>query len=155
MNHNPRMYGANSQPAAPTVAEGPPRVLLVDDEPAVAQTVSTILRQKRYEVDVSCTADDALRALDRGTYDVLLTELNSAVIDGLALLHEVRQRAASTCCIVLTGYASLESAVAALRHGAYDYLIKPCVIEDLEQTIARAVAQRRLGLLASRREQEL
>jgi signal transduction histidine kinase len=55
----------------------------------------------------------------------------------------------------LTGYASLESAVAALRRGAYDYLVKPCVIEDLKQTIRQAIDQRRLSLLASQREQQL
>ena len=56
---------------------------------------------------------------------------------------------------MLTGYASLESAVAACARGAYDYLVKPCVIEDLKQTVGQAIAQRRLSLLATQRERQL
>jgi signal transduction histidine kinase len=141
--------------ALPPAPPAPPRVLLVDDEPNVAQSVSAILRQAGYAVDLVPTGAAALDALARRPYDVVLTELGLAEADGTNLLHEVRTRWPSTCCIVLTGYASLESAVAALRHGAYDYLVKPCVIEDLKQTVARAVEQRRLALLAGRREREL
>jgi signal transduction histidine kinase len=141
--------------AAPAVPAGRPRVLLVDDEPDVARTVSDILRQEPCDVDVVAGAADALAALAGRPYDVLLTELRLTRSDGLHLLDEVRRRPAAPYCIVLTGYASLESAVAALRRGAYDYLVKPCVIEDLKQTVRRAVAQRRLTLLAAQREREL
>jgi signal transduction histidine kinase len=132
-----------------------PRVLLIDDEPDVARTVSSILRQEHYEVDVAADPAAALHTLAGRTPDVVLLELSLAGGDGLELLGEVRRRAPTSHCIVLTGYASLESAVTALRHGAYDYLIKPCVIEDLKQTVRRAVAQRRVSLLAVQREKEL
>jgi signal transduction histidine kinase len=135
--------------------EGRPCLLLVDDDADAARTVSTILRQERYEVVVARKADEALSALDRRTYDVVLLELTLAGTDGLELLAEVRQRAPSACCIVLTGCASLESAVAALRRGAYDYLVKPCVIEDLKQTISQAIDQSRLSQLASQRKRQL
>jgi signal transduction histidine kinase len=139
----------------PRSLEERPCVLLVDDEVDAARTVSSILRQERYEVVVARSADEALACLDKRSYDVVLLELSLAEADGLALLSEVRQRAPTSCCIILTGYASLESAVAALRRGAYDYLIKPCIIEDLKQTISQAIDQRRLSLLASQREQQL
>jgi signal transduction histidine kinase len=132
-----------------------PRILVVDDELDVAHTVSSILRQEQYEVATALSAGEALCAMIECPYDVLLIELGLAEADGLSLLTEVRQRAPTTCCIVLTGYASLESAVAALRRGVYDYLVKPCVIEDLKQTVSRAVAQRRLSLLAVQRERQL
>lgn len=140
---------------APPSRDERPCLLLVDDDPDGAYTVSNILRQEQYDVVVAGDAEDALRALDERGFDVVLIELALAGTDGLALLNEVRQRAPSTACIVLTGYASLESAVAALRRGAYDYLIKPCVIEDLKQTVGQAVAQRRLTLLAAQRERQL
>jgi signal transduction histidine kinase len=139
----------------PRSAEERPCVLLIDDDADAARTVSNILRQERYEVVAARDADEALSALDKRNFDVVLLELALAEADGLALLAEVRQRAPAACCIVLTGYASLESAVAALRRGAYDYLIKPCVIEDLKQTIRQAMEQRRLGLLAAQRERQL
>ena len=94
-------------------------------------------------------------AVAERTYDVVLIELALSGGDGLSLLAQLRRTAPTTCFIVLTGYASLESAVAALRRGAYDYLVKPCVIEDLKQTVRRAIAQRRLGLLAAQRERQL
>ncbi len=139
----------------PRSTEERPCVLLVDDDADAARTVSSILRQERYEVVVARSAEEALACLDKRSFDVVLLELTLAEADGLALLSQVRQRAPTSCCIVLTGYASLESAVAALRRGAYDYLVKPCVIEDLKQTISQAIDQRRLSLLASQREQQL
>lgn len=140
---------------APRPTEERPCVLLIDGDADAARTVSSILRQERYEVAVARGAEDALSCLDKRTYDVVLLELTLAEADGLALLAEVRQRAPTSCCIVLTGYASLESAVAALRRGAFDYLVKPIVIEDLKQTISQAIDQRRLSLLAAQREQQL
>jgi signal transduction histidine kinase len=136
-------------------AEEQPCVLLIDDDADAARTVCNILRQERYEVVAASSADEALSALDQRDFDVVLLELTLAEADGLALLAEVRQRAPTACCIVLTGYASLESAVAALRRGAYDYLVKPCVIEDLKQTTRQAIEQRRLSLLAAQRERQL
>ncbi len=146
---------APSRGAPPHSPANLPHVLLIDDEPDVARTVSAILRQEQYEVEVAADAAAALRALAAGTPDVVLLELSLGSGIGLQLLGEVRRRAPSSHCIVLTGYATLESALAALRQGAYDYLVKPCVIEDLKQTVRRAFAQRRASLLAAQREREL
>ncbi|HEY1858927.1 MAG TPA: response regulator, partial [Gemmataceae bacterium] len=104
------------------------------------------------EVDTGPNLAAALSMLSARVYDVLLTEL--ALAD-MGLLGEVRQRSPSTICVILTAYATVESAVAALRRGAYDYLIKPCVVEDLRQTVRRAIGQRRTALLAAQREREL
>ena len=71
------------------------------------------------------------------------------------LLNEVRRRWPTTVCVLLTVYATLESAVAAMRRGAYDYLIKPCVVEDLKQTVARAIEHRRSNLLAAEHDRRL
>jgi signal transduction histidine kinase len=140
--------------SSPRPAERP-RVLVIDDEPDVARTVSNILLQDHYEVEVAVDAAQALRLAGDRTPDVALLELSLAGGEGLELLLNLRRRAPNTPIIVLTGYASLESAVSALRHGAYDYLVKPCVIEDLRHTVRHAVAQRLVGLLAARREREL
>lgn len=139
---------------APRSAERRPGVLLVDDDADVAHTISSILRQEQYDVVVA-RGTTALAAVSERAFDVMLIELALNDADGLSLLAEVRNRAPTTCCIVLTGDASVESAVAALRRGAYDYLVKPCVIEDLKQTIRQAITQRRLSLLATQRERQL
>lgn len=146
---------ASSSGAMPRVEEGRPCVLLIDSDADVAHTISSILRQARYDVVVAADTGDALAAVRDRTFDVVLMELALTESDGLRLLTELRRNAPTTYFIVLTGYASLESAVAALRRGAYDYLVKPCVIEDLKQTVGQAVAQRRLSLLATQRERQL
>jgi signal transduction histidine kinase len=136
-------------------SEDRPCVLLVDDDIDVAHTISSILYAEHYEVVVAHGAEEALAAVANRAFDVVLIELALAEADGLEVLVEMRKLAPTTCCIVLTSYASLESAVAALRRGAYDYIAKPCVIEDLKQTIGQAIAQRRLRLLATQRERQL
>ncbi len=132
-----------------------PSVLLVDDDADAAHTLSSILRQDHYRVVLARSAEEASRAATENTYDVALIELALAEVDGLELLAQIRKHSPTTSCIVLTGYASLESAVAALRRGASDYLVKPCVIEDLKQTLRQAIERRRLTLLAAQREQQL
>lgn len=146
---------ASSSGARKRHEEGRPCVLLVDNDADVAHTISNILRQERYEVVVVGSAGDALAVVNDRAFDVVLLELALDESDGLSLLAELRKIAPTTYYIVLTGYASLESAVAALRRGAYDYLVKPCVIEDLKQTVSQAIDQRRLSLLASQRERQL
>src|SRR5918999_714724 len=83
-------------------------------------------------------------------YDLVLTDLHMDEGDGLSLLQEVRARTPLTIVVVLTGFAAIESAIAALRHGAYDYLTKPCIIEELIHTVGRGIEHRRL--LLSERE---
>ena len=122
------------------------RLLVVDDEESVAITVSEILRQEGYYVETASNGVDAVACLQSLQYDLVLTDLHMEGGDGLSVLAEVRLRAPLTITIVLTGFASVETAIAALRHGAYDYLIKPCIVEDLKQTVRRGLEHRRLML---------
>jgi signal transduction histidine kinase len=122
------------------------RLLVVDDEESVALTVSEVLRQEGFKVDTSSSGDEAVARLDEGEYDLVLTDLHMEGGDGLSVLAEIRRRAPLTISIVLTGFASVESAIAALRQGAYDYLVKPCIIDDLKYTVRRGVEHRRLML---------
>jgi signal transduction histidine kinase len=132
--------------------EAAPRVLVVDGEPKVVQTVASLLRQENYEVDTGLSLAGALPVLAGRVYDVLLFELGPA---DLTLLKEVQRVAPSTVCVVLTAHSGLELAATALRRGAYDYLVKPCAVDDLKRTLHRAVAQRRATLLAAQRERQL
>jgi YesN/AraC family two-component response regulator len=83
--------------------------------------------------------------LRRNVYDVVLTDLRLDDLDGLTILAETRRNSPDTVSIMLTGYASLDSAVQALREGAYDYLVKPCDVEELKATVARGVERRTLA----------
>jgi signal transduction histidine kinase len=133
---------------APPLAQEPrrARLLVVDDEESVALTVGEVLRQEGYEVETASSGDEAVVFLDGMEFDLVLTDLHMEGGDGLSVLTEVRRRAPLTISIVLTGFASVESAIAALRQGAYDYLIKPCIIDDLKMTVSRGIEHRRLIL---------
>lgn len=122
------------------------RVLVIDDEESVALTVSEILRQEGFHVETSSSGDEAVRRLEGTEYDLVLTDLHMEGGDGISVLAELQQRAPLTISVVLTGFASVETAISALRSGAYDYLVKPCNVEDLKHTVRRGVEHRRLML---------
>jgi signal transduction histidine kinase len=120
------------------------RLLVVDDEENVAITVSEILRREGFAVDTSFSGEDAIQRLQSELYDLVVTDLHMEGLDGISVLSELHRRYPLTIAVVLTGFASLESAVASIRHGAYDYLVKPCIIDDLRLTIRRGLEHRRL-----------
>jgi DNA-binding response OmpR family regulator len=118
------------------------RVLVVDDEENVRITTAAILEQEGYDVATASDGREALEMAARHQYDLVLTDLRMDDMDGSTLLHELQQRHPSVVTIVLTGYASIESSIDALRQGVYDYLVKPCMIEDLKRTVGRALEHR-------------
>jgi CheY-like chemotaxis protein/anti-anti-sigma regulatory factor len=118
------------------------RVLVVDDEENVRVTTAAILEQEGYHVDTAGDGREALQKVERGGFDLVLTDLRMDDMDGTALLNELHTRHPAIVTIVLTGYASIESSIDALRQGVYDYLVKPCVIEDLKRTVRRALEHR-------------
>jgi signal transduction histidine kinase len=128
-------------------AARPARLLVVDDEENILFTISEVLRLEGHEVETAASGHEAVSMLDAGaTYDLVLTDLHMEEGDGIILLEEVRRRSPLTITIVLTGFAAVESAIAALRQGAYDYLTKPCIIAELTHTVARGIDHRRLML---------
>jgi signal transduction histidine kinase len=119
-------------------------ILVVDDEESVATTIEAILKMDGHEVTAVTSGAEAMRLLGERQYDVVLTDLRLADMDGVDILKEVQRTSPETAAIMLTGYASLESAVAALRSGAYDYLMKPSDVEELRATVNRAIERRAL-----------
>ncbi|MFN8625726.1 MAG: sigma-54 dependent transcriptional regulator [Candidatus Binatia bacterium] len=115
----------------------PVRVLLVDDEVNMVRTLARILERKGYDVDAAGTGQEALGRLSATTYDLVITDLNMPVMDGMALLREIRRRQLNPAIIVLTGHGTIPSAVEAMKLGAGDYLIKPCHPDELLLVVAR------------------
>ncbi len=120
------------------------KVLVVDDEPGVATSIKAILQLDGNEVTSVTSGKEALAQLREHEFDVVLTDLQIDDLDGIEILRETQKLWPDTVAIMLTGNASLESAVAALRSGAYDYLIKPTDVNDLRATIGRALERRQL-----------
>jgi len=122
-----------------------PKVLVVDDEESVVVTIEAILQLDGYSVATTTSGAEARKMVREVEYDLVLTDLRLEDGDGLEVLKAVRESYPETVTIMLTGYASLESAIQALRAGAYDYLVKPSEVEELRATVARGLERRRLG----------
>ncbi len=116
-----------------------PRILLVDDEKRFVHNIARLL--ERQDFDVS-TAYDGLQAVEtvRGAehFDVAVLDLNMPGLDGLGALQQIKDISPDTEVIILTGNATLENGIEALRLGAFDYLLKPCDIDDLVGKISEA-----------------
>ena len=122
----------------------PARVLVVDDEPEMAQAVVAILRRAGHQATALCDGDRAREAVAAGGPDLLVTDLRMPGVDGLALVEDAHARQPPLPVIVLTGYASVASAVEAMRRGAADYLPKPFQADELLLRVERALRWARL-----------
>jgi signal transduction histidine kinase len=134
---------------------GVARILVVDDEVNVLETISTILVREGYQVEGVTDVRSALARLRQQTYDALITDLRLDTESGLSLLAEVRQHSPETITLVLTGYASLQSAIEAIREGVYAYLVKPCDVNELKLTVKRSVERSVLSRELHQRMTEL
>jgi len=137
------------------VQEEEARILVVDDEENLRITTAAILEKDGYIVDVAASGDEAVSLLKNVDYDLILTDLHMEGGDGLSLLNQIRRQTPLTISVVLTGFASVESAIAALQEGAYDYLVKPCDIDSMRHTIRRGVDHRRLMLAEQKARADL
>ncbi|HKR10542.1 MAG TPA: response regulator [Pyrinomonadaceae bacterium] len=131
------------------------RLLVVDDEESLRITTAAILEKEGYTVDTAASGDEAIALLDQTDYDLVLTDLHMEGGDGLSVLNQIRRHSPLTISVVLTGFASVESAIAALQEGAYDYLVKPCDIDSMKHTIRRGVEHRRLMLAEQKARTDL
>jgi signal transduction histidine kinase len=131
------------------------RLLVVDDEESLRITTAAIFEKEGYIVDTASSGDEAIALLGNADYDLVLTDLHMEGGDGLSVLSQIRRNAPLTISVVLTGFASVESAIAALQEGAYDYLVKPCDIESMKHTIRRGVEHRRLMLAEQKARADL
>lgn len=121
------------------------KILVVDDQRNMRTTLAMMLRSIGHEVD---EAEDGERGAERGVaegYDVLLTDLRMGTTDGMAVLRRVREAQPNTSVIVMTAYGTIESAVEAMRAGAFDYIQKPFTEQELLVKVARALDNRRLA----------
>lgn len=121
----------------------PGPILVVDDELDVRETLQSALDQGGYEVVVAPDATTALALLAKRSFPVVVTDVHMPGLSGLDLLSEIRARYPETLGVVITGYASTETAVEALKRGAYDFIQKPFRMIQMEATLDRALEHAR------------
>jgi response regulator RpfG family c-di-GMP phosphodiesterase len=131
------------------------KVLVVDDDPFALRSIAKVLENESYQVMTAASGSEALDLLRRDSFDLVLTDLKMPGIDGLEILRRGRELAPQAVVLIFTGYASLESAIEALREGAYDYLVKPCSTDELKLKIERGLERVRLAEERQRAEEEL
>jgi DNA-binding NtrC family response regulator len=115
----------------------PLRILVAEDEEITLDNLVETLRDEGYAVTGVRDGAEALAAIERGRYDLLVTDIKMPRLDGLELLEKVRERSPDTAIIVLTGFGSIGSAVEAMRRGAIDYITKPYDLDELTLRVAK------------------
>lgn len=118
-----------------------PTILIVDDEKSTREGLARALR-RNYEVALAKDGPDALEWLSHNHADVVLSDLRMPGMDGLALIQRILARSPQPACILLTAYGSIETAVEAMRRGAYDFLTKPVNLDQLDLLLKRALRAR-------------
>jgi DNA-binding NtrC family response regulator len=121
------------------------KLLIVDDEKVAVRNLEHVMKKEGYEVVATQSGANALAHLERQAFDVVLTDLRMEKVDGMQVLQRCRQACPDTEVILITGYATLESAVDAMKHGAFYYIAKPFRLDEVRKVVAEAMAKVRLG----------
>ena len=124
--------------------EHKPRLLLLDEDRIILQSLSQFLRREGYDVKTTDDPDDAVAQLEAGQIELLLADINMPGVKPTELLREVRRRFPHVVVVVITGYGSIESAVEATKIGAFDYLTKPIIDDEIRVVVEKAVRQQSL-----------
>ncbi len=115
------------------------RILIVDDEPKICEFLGILLGREGYQTDSAFNAAEALARIERNSYDLVLTDLKMPGMDGFELITRLKKIRPELPVIMITGYATVETAVQALRYGVDDYVTKPFNIDELRKVIARSL----------------
>jgi len=121
-------------------------ILVVDDEPQILSLISRFLQRSGYKVETAESGIAALERLKARPFALILSDLKMPHMDGVRFLQEVREHYPDTLFIMMTGFATIDSAVLVLRYGAYVYLTKPLDLDDLRSTVRRALEHHALVL---------
>ncbi len=122
-----------------------PRILVVDDERSMQEFLEIFLRREGFEVVTAGDADSALLAIEADDFDLVITDIQMPGKTGLDLLREVRERSPDTLVLMITAFASTDTAISAMKQGAYDYITKPFKVEEIRLIIDKALEKKLLS----------
>jgi len=128
----------------PTAGGAPGRVLVVDDHRQARESMADVLRRAGHRVDCCSSAAEALQAVERESFDCLVTDLKMPGMNGVELIVHLERLRYGAQVVMVTAHASVPTAVEAMRHGAFDYIEKPFDVDRLEQLVDQAIRHRRL-----------
>ena len=120
------------------------KILVVDDEQSLREVLSIMLKRAGYAVTIATDGEDAVELLQREIFDLVITDLRMPKVDGMEVLKAVKSASPETVVLIITAFASADSAVEAMKQGAYDYLTKPFQVDEVQLIIRNALEKRRL-----------
>jgi DNA-binding NtrC family response regulator len=132
------------QATAAEIGQDQARILLVDDDQIILDSLSGFLEMEGYDVDAARSVAQARDALEAGRFNLVITDVNMPEGSGFELLEHVRESYPEVVVVMITGYGTIETAVEAIKQGAYDYLTKPIIDDDVRMAVRRSLEQQRL-----------
>jgi two-component system response regulator PilR (NtrC family) len=133
----------------------PARILVVDDEQSMQEFLEILLRKEGYEVALAGSVDGALVALESDDFDLVISDIQMPERSGLELLRAIRAAQPDALVVMITAFATTETAIAAMKEGAYDYVTKPFKVDELKLVVKKALEKRTLATENARLRQEL
>ncbi|MDA8169529.1 MAG: sigma-54 dependent transcriptional regulator [Nitrospiraceae bacterium] len=124
----------------------PRRMLIVEDEETLRESLKRLFTKEEFEVETADSAEKGLKLSGLNLYDVIISDIILPGIDGIEMISRIREQTPDQIFIVITAYASLETALKALRAGAYDYVMKPIIHEEIKQIVRNALRQKSLQM---------
>ncbi|MCX5872606.1 MAG: response regulator [Deltaproteobacteria bacterium] len=117
------------------------RIMVLDDEPIVCKRLKPALEKQGYEVDTFTQSSDAMKQIEQVDYDLIITDLKMKGVDGMQLLTAAKQRSPKTEVIVITGFATMETAKESFHKGVFDFIAKPFKLSEIQEVVTRAEAK--------------
>jgi two-component system response regulator PilR (NtrC family) len=121
------------------------KILIVDDEKPIRDSLKMILEEEGYKTETSADGEEALNKIKENNFDIVITDIKMPKLDGIQLLENASKISPETFFIIMTAYASVKTAIDALRNGAYDYLIKPVEFDDVIIRVKRLLEHKKIA----------
>ncbi|MFH0925374.1 MAG: sigma-54 dependent transcriptional regulator [bacterium] len=119
-------------------------ILIVDDEKSMGEYLGIMLKKEGYKVTVALNAEEALQSIKKGFFDLVVSDIQLPTMSGLELLKQIKNESPATVVIMITAYASTDTAIEAMKNGAYDYIIKPFKNEEIKLIIKNSLEKKQL-----------
>ena len=117
------------------------KVMVLDDEPIVCKRLQPALEKLGFEVDTFTQSLEALHEIQESTYDIIITDLKMKGIDGMRFLQEAKKQHPETEVIVITGFATLDTAKESFQHGVFDFIAKPFKLSEIQEVVSKAATK--------------
>ncbi len=120
------------------------KILVVDDEQSMREFLDIMLKKEGYKVSLASNGDEVLKYIDKDIFDLVLLDIRMPKMDGIAVLKKIKSASPETVVIMITAYASADTAIKAMKEGAYDYITKPFKVDEIKLIIKNALEKKHL-----------